>query len=103
MEDGEGDLGVMLYGYDRGQAQVIKEIFTVLTGRGVMVFGGSGREEDTVQDIIEGVPGAGFGPEKPEVLMFLGFDDGQIGAVLDSFPRQGGFPGQYSAPLLKTT
>ena len=82
----------MLYGYDRGQSDIIKESLAALTGKGVSIFGGSGREGDTVRDIIEGEPGDGFGPGKVGVLMFLGFDDGQIGAVLDSFPRHEGLP-----------
>jgi hypothetical protein len=85
----EESLGAMLYGYDAGQASSIKSFLESVAKRDVAVFGGLAREEGTVLDIIEGEPGSGFGAGEDRMLMFLGFDDGLIGAVLSSFSGLG--------------
>jgi len=88
-EDDEQDcLGAMLHGYDGAQARAIGKYLAGLAGREVSIYGaGDGRR--TVRDIIEGQPGNGFEPGEVAVLMFLGFDDELIGAVLGSFPKEG--------------
>jgi hypothetical protein len=83
-----GDLGIMLHGYDGAQARAIGEFLTALAGRDVAVYGaGDGRRK--VLEIIEGRPDEGFEPGEIAVLMFLGFDDGLIEAALGSFPKDG--------------
>ncbi len=93
MADGDGaELGVMLYGYDRAQALEVKMFLEALTGRRVSVFGGSGLGDARVSDIIEGEEGENFGAAEPRMLMFLGFDDAGIEAVLGALPRDGNLP-----------
>lgn len=96
MEGGEGELGVMLYGYGRSHAEDIGRMLDGLLKREVAVISGSGRERDPVIDVVNGVPPAGREPAyvdgETRVLMFLGFDDEQIAAVLDAFPRDGSIP-----------
>jgi hypothetical protein len=89
---GESELGVMLYGYGKSQADIIGRFLGGLLGRGVAVLSGSGREADVVGDIIDGGKGPVFGEAEPRILMFLGFDDDLIGAVLSAFPRDGSVP-----------
>jgi hypothetical protein len=92
MDEDECGPGVLLYGYTKAQAEQIKAYLSSLAGQDVAVIGGGGKEGAMVGDILEGSEGEGFAAGEPKVLMFLGFDDDAIEAVLRTFPKDGFVP-----------
>jgi hypothetical protein len=92
MDEDGGERGALLYGYGRDQARKIKGFLEAFAGRDVAVYGGRGREANVISEIIGGEPDLNFEFDDTRMLMFLGFDDGEIGAILNSFPRDGGIP-----------
>ena len=85
----EEPLGIMIYGYNEEHARAIKESLDGATGRDVMLLSASGRESDKVRTILEAEPDGPFENKDTKVVMFLGFDDGQIDMALKGFPSGG--------------
>jgi hypothetical protein len=81
------DLGIMLYGYGEEDATTITGTLGKVLGEDVLLYSASGREADTVGDIIEGEPGGTFEDAEAKVLMVLGFTDAQLEATLKGFPK----------------
>lgn len=86
----ENPLGIMLYGYDERQAAIIKLALDKVTGEDVLVVSGSGQEGEKVRRILDKGPTGVFEAKDVRVLMFIGFDDGQVKSSLGGFPREEG-------------
>lgn len=85
-------LGIVLYGYAKDQALAIEASLKRLLGRDVILISASGREDETVDEIIDAEGNAVFEKREDRVLMFLGFDDDQIALAMDDFPGDGPLP-----------
>lgn len=86
----EGPLGIIIYGYNEEHARTIKKSLDGATGEDVMLLSASGRESEKVRTILETEPDGPFEEKDTKVVMFLGFDDGQIDLALKAFPKEGG-------------
>ncbi len=85
-------LGIMLYGYGAGHADMIRRSFDRLFSAGTIVISASGREDMKVLDILEEGPADRFDERETRVLVFLGFTQEQIGQALRDFPSGEGLP-----------
>ena len=85
-------LGIMIYGYSAGQADVIRRSFDRLFSSTTLVISASGREEMKVLDILEEGPGDRFDEQEDRILVFLGFSREQIGQALRDFPSEEALP-----------
>jgi hypothetical protein len=92
MDSSHGELGVMLYGYDRKWAQAIGSMLSKLLGEDVAVLSGSRREGVPISAIIGGESSSEFDDGDVKVMMFLGFDDAQVSAAVSGLPRDGSIP-----------
>ena len=77
----------MLYGYKEKDALNIKKALDVVHGQDVTLISGSGKEEETVGDILEKEGAEAFQAMDFSILMFLNFDDGMIDKTLKAFPK----------------
>jgi hypothetical protein len=85
-------IGVMVYGYDQGTAEKIRDHLSTVCERKVELLSGSSREKEKVREILNADEHEIFQEkEDPKVVMFLGFDGPLIHASMDGFPR---FEGQ---------
>ena len=80
------ELGIMVYGYSRDRAEKIRDSLCDLTGRRVVLFSATGREDEVIEKIIGGQAGGEYADGPDPVLMFLGFSDIEISDAIDSFP-----------------
>ena len=86
------ELGIMVYGYSRDRAEKIRDSLCDLTGRRVVLFSATGREDEVIEKIIGGQAGGEYADGPDPVLMFLGFSDIEISDAIDSFPSGGPLP-----------
>jgi len=84
----EEPLGMMLYGYETSESAFLQAYLSDILQRPVIALSASGKEDVPVQMILED-PGETFEKNETKILMFLGFDDLQIGLALDQFPKDG--------------
>lgn len=79
-------LGIMLYGYDRDDAQIIKNSLETAFNNEIILLSGSSKESQIVEEIISDEEYDTFEDNELKVLMFLGFDDNHINLTLEKFP-----------------
>ena len=84
----EEPLGILLYGYDREAAFVLKEQMKTTMGTDITLLSASKREADIVMTVLE-TPSEEFEDKESKILVFLGFDNEKISKVLDEFPKDG--------------
>jgi len=82
----EKPMGILLYGYAGDEARAIKRFLSLLVERDVMLIAGSGREKEVVACIIAEAETEPFEEKDVKILMFLGFNDNQMGASMKYFP-----------------
>jgi len=80
--------GLLLFGYDRQQADTIKETLDGLLEKDLFLISASQRENWKVIDILEEEPGNLFEEMTPKICMFLGFSREEIDATLKGFPKE---------------
>ncbi len=78
-------LGIMVYGYEKSDAESIREGLEKSVNARVELVSGSGREEDKIRKILEEGGHQDYEARDTKVLMFLGFDGGQINHALNRF------------------
>jgi len=76
----------MIYGYDKDQAEVIKDALSKAIGGPVDVIGADGRTGDSVFAVIDDGPGGAFEVRDDQLCMFLGFDRDQMHEAIVRFP-----------------
>ena len=86
------ELGFMLYGFDKDEAETVNEFMQVLAQREVKGISATGKMNKKVADILSQAKFDQFESAEPKVLMFLGFQDNQIGAAMKYFPKDLGRP-----------
>ena len=79
-------LGIMLYGYEKTDAYIIKTAIEGVVNGEVFLISGSRKETHIIENIISDEMYDTFDDKEVKVLMFLGFDDKEISLVLDRFP-----------------
>ncbi len=82
-------VGILLSGYDEEEAACIQALLKGLLATEVLVVGASGQGGETVASLLAQGPEGHFGDEPVKILLFLGFSETQIRAVLEGFPRAG--------------
>ena len=86
-------LGIMIYGYNEHDANEIKKNIEKVMGDSIELISASKQESVKVMDILdtyfskENV----FEDKDAKILMFLGFNDQQIGTVFTDLPKDAGF------------
>ncbi len=78
-------MGIMLYGYTQEDAENIKKFVGELIGDDLILFSATEKEQVKIIDILKQGPASLFGDEKNKILMFLGFNNEQIGKVMRNF------------------
>ena len=82
-------LGVLLYGYDSDNASEIEKSLNEIVKQEVLILSGSKKEDMKVIEILNKGPEDCFEDKKNKILLFLGFSEDQVGAVLKGFPKTG--------------
>ena len=82
--------GILLFGYDRQQADTIKESLDGLLKKEIFLISASHKEDWKIIDILEQEPGTCFEEKNHKVCMFLGFSREQIDTTLKGFPKEKG-------------
>jgi hypothetical protein len=78
--------GIMLYGYRKTDAHLIKDALEAVVKNTIILLSGSCRESHILEDILSDEKHTVYEDNEPKVLMFLGFDDDQINSALENFP-----------------
>ncbi len=78
--------GIMLYGYEKTDAYIIKYAIEKILGREVGMLSGSRKESQIIEEIISDEMHDTYEDKDIKVLMFLGFDDKEINSTLEKFP-----------------
>ncbi|MBN2402125.1 MAG: DUF3783 domain-containing protein [Spirochaetes bacterium] len=79
-------LGIMLYGYEKTDAYIIKQAIEKILGREVELISSSRKESEIVEIIFSDELYDTFEDKEIKILMFLGFDDSEINLTLEKFP-----------------
>ncbi|MCK4758050.1 MAG: DUF3783 domain-containing protein [Thermoplasmata archaeon] len=83
-------IGILTYGYDETSALEVQEMLASMLESEIVLIGASGKDDVIVGQILKTGPSAStFGDAETKVLMLLGFDDDQIGLVLENYPKKG--------------
>lgn len=81
------DLGIMVYGYTKEQAGLIKAAFDTALLSDVIVVAASGANDRTIMSILEQGPNESYAEAPETLLMFINFDDSAIRKCLAVFPK----------------
>lgn len=79
-------LGILVYGYDQEQAMILHAHLEQLLETELYLFTATGKESMIIRDILNSGPDFYFGDRDIKVLIFLGFQQEQVGVVLGDFP-----------------
>ena len=82
-------LGVLIYGYNSKMASIIEKSLNEIVNQEVLILSGSKKEYMKVIDILNKGPEDCFEDKDNKILIFLGFSEDQVGAVLKGFPKTG--------------
>jgi len=88
----EQPIGIITYGYAQPQAELVASTIGKLLNEPPILLSASGKEDVIVRDIMEGGLVRTFEQKDTKIIMLLGFDDQQIGEVLNGFPKDGSIP-----------
>ena len=81
--------GILLYGYDEDTAKSISESLGQLIDAKVVLISASGREDALISHILDlGSVENTYGDLENKTLMFLGFNDDQLGLAMKLFPKE---------------
>ena len=80
-------LGILLYGYNNQDVTFIKQSLDNSLDEELIIISGSGKEKTKISQILEEGNNTNFEDKKNKILLFLGFEDAQVSAVLNNFPR----------------
>ena len=80
-------LGVLLYGYNSEDSKAIEQSLRKITNQDIVIISGSKKEEQKVMEILDNGPEECFEDKKNKILLFLGFSEFEVGAVLKEFPK----------------
>ena len=80
-------LGILLYGYNLSDSENIHKKLLGILNEDVIVISGSSKEDITLNDILEQGPNDNYKDSEHKILVFLGFNDLQVSAVLNGFPK----------------
>jgi len=80
-------LGMMLIGYSREEAISVKDGLMRVVGQDIQVIDASGEWGRSVSEVLDSGGADLFERKERAILMFLGFDDGQISSSIDNFPK----------------
>ena len=81
--------GILLYGYDEATAKSISESLGQLIDAEVVLISASGRDDNTVSQILDLGPVENtYGDLENKTMMFLGFNDDQLGLAMKLFPKE---------------
>jgi hypothetical protein len=78
--------GIMLYGYEKTDAYIIKQAIEKILNCEIILLSGSMKESQTVEVILSDDLYDTFEDKELKALMFLGFNDNQINLALEKFP-----------------
>ncbi len=83
-------LGILLYGYCKDHADIIRKSLEEVLGNPLKMFSGANRENTKLLEILTSGTEGDFEENDVKVLVFLGFDNSQIAASLGGFPVKEG-------------
>jgi hypothetical protein len=78
---------ILVYGYTKEDAEVIKQRMDNLTEKDVVLLDGSEKEGMIINDIMSSGSGFSYKEEENKIVMFIGFEGSQIEKCLNFFPR----------------
>lgn len=82
----EDHIGIMIYGYDLDDALKIQAAIEGALENPLFVISASGNENRLVAEILDKGPEDLYEDKDAKIVMFLGFNEGQVKASLKDFP-----------------
>ena len=94
--------GILIYGYNRDDALVIKSFTDGMLGFPVLMTSASQRMDEKISDILKTTTEESFTDEATKILMLIDFTEEQINAFLGNFPgKKGGLQRPIFCTLTK--
>ena len=90
--DSESQMGFMMHGISKDEAESVQEFLEILAGRKVIPISATGMEGHRVVEILDTAAFDKFASSEPKILMFLGFENDKIGPAMKLFPGSLGSP-----------
>jgi hypothetical protein len=84
------ELGILIYGYNEKDVEHIKSSIKNILNTDILILSASFLEYEKVGNILDKCQNDRFEDKPVKILMFLGFNDGQINTVLKDFPKRNG-------------
>ena len=81
-------LGLMVYGYSKDDADKIKASIDGILGEDTIVISATSKEPLTLTEILNRGPEESYADGEVKILVFIGFDDGQIHGVMGSLTTE---------------
>jgi hypothetical protein len=88
-------LGILLYGYEKTDAYIIKSAIETILNCELILISSSRKESQIVENILSDELYDTYEEKEVKMLMFLGFNDNQINLTLEKFPD----PDKVSRPV----
>lgn len=82
-------IGILIYGYSQDDTQKIQAAIASVVDNPLFVISASEKESWLVADILDQGPEDIFEDKEDKIIMFLGFNEGQVNAALKDFPSPG--------------
>jgi len=82
-------IGILIYGYGKEDAFMIRAAFDRALEESVFLISASAKEDWAVLDILDKGPEDIFEEKEDKVVIFLAFNQDQIDAALRGFPEPG--------------
>jgi hypothetical protein len=82
--------GVLIYGYNKEDAARIRAFLAEVAGLPVFLTSGSGKNRETIADILKNTTDNVFSDEETRIMMLVGFSEEQVGAILGDFSTGAG-------------
>jgi len=82
--------GVLIYGYNGEAALQIRLFLNAAFGFPVFLKSASGKNGETIIDILQDATDHSFADEKTKILLLLGFSEEQVRTILESLPSGAG-------------
>lgn len=79
--------GILVYGYDKNQAEQIQESITIALKKTIFLKSAFDKESELIESLIKADNNNMFEDNKTKIIMFIDMIDSEVRTVLNSFPK----------------
>jgi hypothetical protein len=81
------DKAFLYYGFNLDEALLVRDTISAALDTEIDTISASGEEHSSIEDLLDRMPDGNFTDAPVRFLMFLGFTDEDISAVIKAFPK----------------